>query len=78
MVGAQKPLAGIFVAAAVVLYMVGAQKPPEIGNTRINTIIHDKVIISSYHHIFNKRRLPHTLLPILTIPNKKKADSNSN
>ena len=52
MVGAQKPLAGIFVAAAVVLYMVGAQKPPEIGNTRINTIIHDKVIISSYHHIF--------------------------
>jgi len=37
MVGAQKPLAGIFVAAAVVLYMVGAQKPPEIGNT-INTI----------------------------------------
>merc|ERR1711928_180568 len=46
MVGAQKPLAGIFVAAAVVLYMVGAQKPPEIGNT-IN-----KVIISSYHHIF--------------------------
>ena len=54
MVGAQKPLAGIFVAAAVVLYMVGAQKPPEIGNTinTLNTKIHDKVIISSYHHIF--------------------------
>merc|ERR1711860_254290 len=41
------PLAGIFVAAAVYIYMVGAQKPPEIGNTRINPIIHDKVIISS-------------------------------
>ena len=61
---AQKPLAGIFVAAAVYIYMVGAQKPLasifEAAAVNIymvdaqkppeirNTIHHDKVIISSY------------------------------
>ena len=47
------------------------------NTTKKTTINHHKVIISSYHSkvssilpLPNKRRLPHTLLPILTIPNK--------